>query len=357
MTSKISWKILWVLLSVALPALGQRGEGEFYPALRLDGQIQVQVDDGDLQSGRPEGSRPVRNGIGIFPTDTRLSPRRIRLKPRLDLSPRWTILNQVDLDPDGFQQEDLELTVLDLYLRYEIEKGHELRLGQTKVPFGYENLRSSERIFTIERSDVTRQLFQRDVGLVAYGQTDRWEYGAGVFQGQGLNNQERNGSQDFVGKVVYRVLPALKLGFSGQTGTYRPRSSGSDLKVRRVGMELRYQDGPLQFEGEYIVGEGFNLFSETDSNSRGYYLYGLYKIRSDLEFVAGYDRYDPSLGRVNEIRADNGVNERDRWTLGLNYYLGRSPVHRVMLNYEFRRELEGPSVASRGLRFRYQYAW
>jgi hypothetical protein len=51
-------------------------------------------------------------------------------------------------------------------------------------------------------------------------------------------------------------------------------------------------------------------------------------------------------------------NSRRRTTLGVNWYVGRrSDGNRLMLNYEFRGEGEGPSFANDGLRLRYQRCW
>lgn len=328
-----------------------------FPAFRLEGQVQVQVDDGSLGTGRPNAGRPVRNGIGVFPSESRISPRRLRLKPRVEFTDSLTLYNQLDFDPDGFQQEDLELTVLDLYLSYQFAEGHELLIGQTKVPFGFENLRSSERLLTVERSDVMRQSFPRDIGAVVQGKRGRWNYSAGLFQGQGATNQERNGQQDYFGRVVYQAFPSVELGVAGHVGSFRPRNGGVDIEIKRLGLEARFQQGPFRLEGEYIVAQGYNLYSNGDTASRGFYIYGVYKAREDLEAVVGYDRYDPALGNENSLSSDNGANDRDRMTLGLNYYIGESDTHRVMLNYEIRRELEGPGASSNGLRFRYQFAW
>jgi len=105
------------------------------------------------------------------------------------------------------------------------------------------------------------------------------------------------------------------------------------------------------------LSDGYNLFSRGKTPSRGFYAYSTHRLREELDFVLGYDRFDPDVGSVNSLFADNTQNERDRFTIGLNAYLSRKPVHRVMLNYEIRSELEGPKIDSQGFRLRYQYTW
>ena len=118
-----------------------------------------------------------------------------------------------------------------------------------------------------------------------------------------------------------------------------------------------YENGPWTVESEFIVSDGYNLFSDAATPARGYYIYGVRRVHDNLDAVVGYDRMDPDTDLKNPVRSDTRVNDRDRYTLGLNYYFSRKPIHRVMLNYEFRNELEGPSVSGSGVRLRYQYVW
>ena len=321
----------------------------------MGGQAQLQLDQGSLKSGG--GRAPVRNGIGSQPVDSKLYFRRLRLYPHLHLSDNLSIINETDFEGEDLSPDSVTLTLLDLYVKYEFAKGHHLRIGQAKVPFGYEFLRTSRKLTTIERSDVSRQFFQRDIGVGVYGKFGESDYGFGVYQGQGENNGERNGSFDVVGRYAHSFSPQWKLGVSGQLGSIRLDTSLEDLTTRRAGLELHYNNGPWIIDSELILGDGFNLFSQQETASRGYYLYGTRRLKPNLDFVLGYDRFDPDLGFADPLKSNSGSNERDRMTVGLNYYLSREPVHRVMLNYEIRNELEGPSVNSQGFRLRYQYSW
>ena len=355
---RVFWFVL-VLVNFLCQALSAQEEEEekSYPRVDLGGQIQLQLDGGGLGSGRREGGPPVRNGIGAFPTSSRISPRRLRIYVDVHFSENVRLVNETDFEPDGFEQEDLEVTPLDLYLKWDIAPGHHLRLGQAKIPFGYEFLRSSRTLTTIERSDTSRLLFQRDIGIGAYGEQGDFSYGIGVYQGQGQNEHEVNGANDVVAKVDYQVTPQLRLGASGHIGSYRPDGSPDDMAVRRAGVEAIYENGPWTLESEFIVSDGYNLFSDAETPARGYYFYATRQVQDNLDAVVGYDRLDPDTDHKNPVRSDNRVNDRDRYTLGLNYYFSRDPIHRIMVNYEFRNELEGPSVSGSGVRVRYQYSW
>ena len=200
-------------------------------------------------------------------------------------------------------------------------------------------------------------LTQRDIGLNFVGKGDSFLYGVGLFQGQGQNEIDRNGGKTIVGRFVYKFTPNLELGASGQLGTFRPESSASDLLVRRAGLELSYTKGFWNIEGEYIWGDGYNLFRNGESESRGFYLYNTFSASPKLDFVLGYDKLDPAIGESTFLISDDSQNARDRFTIGVNYYLSREPVHRILLNYEQRRELEGPGASGSGFRLRYQYSW
>ena len=348
--------LLFLLSSVSL---AQNDEAEkkdepSYPRLKLGGQFQLQLDDGDLKAS---SRRPVRNGIGFRPTDSRVDIRRLRLYATAYFSDQVSIVTETDFEAEDLEPDEVTLTPLDFYLKYQFAEGHHLRIGQAKIPFGHEFLKTSRHLTVIERSDVSRMFFQRDIGVGLFGKRERMEYAFGVYQGQGENVAERNGANDIAGKFEYQVTPGLRLGASGHLGVYRSERDLPDVPLRRLGFEAHYQDGPWTFEGEYILGNGYNLFSNADTPSRGFYLYNVIQVRPPLDLVIGYDRFDPDVGSVNLSRSDSSANERDRFTLGLNYYLKRKPVHRFMVNYEFRNELEGPSVSSQGFRLRYQYVW
>lgn len=355
---KAPFLMIWLCLILALggvaSAEGEKAEELHYPDLVLGGQLQLQLDDGDL---RTNARRPVRNGIGTRRTDSRIDIRRLRLYAKLAFSPEWSIVTETDFEPEDLEPEEITLTPLDLYLKYDFADGHHLRIGQAKVPFGLEFFRSSRLLTVIERADTSRTLFQRDIGIGVFGENGKADYGFGFYQGQGENEPELNGINDMVGKFGYQVTPGLRLGASGHLGAHRPDRAADDIAVRRLGVEAEFHDGPWRVEGEYILSDGYNLFSDGDTPARGYYLYNIFTVRPPLDLVVGYDRFDPDVGSYNPLRSDNRANERDRFTLGLNYYLARDPVHRFMVNYEIRNELEGPSISAQGFRVRYQYTW
>lgn len=344
------------LLALLRPAKAQDSGDKAYPRLHLGGQVEVQADDGSLGSAGVNSRHPVWSGLGSRPATTRLAPRRIRLIPKLQLSERLSLVNQTDFAPDELRHGKIYAALWDLYLQYHTEKDL-VKLGQFKLPAGPEAEKGFRDLTVVERSDVTNQFFLRDVGIGAFGKHDHFIYGVAVIQGQGQNQADHNNSKGLNLHLGYALSPGLQVGFSGQLASYRPLHQSHDLKVRHAGVDLSYSDGPWTFEGEYIFSDGYNLFSKKDSVSQGYYLYGVYHLRKPVDLVIGYDRFDPDKGSKDPLKANNATNARDRFTVGVNYYFNRNPSRRLMFNYEFRNELEGPGLKTKGFRISYQYGW
>ena len=93
-----------MLFLLSTSSWGQEGEEKetiTYPRLDLGGHIQFQLDGGGLGAARQEGGRPVRNGIGAFPTSSRISPRRLRLYANAYFAENVSIVTETDFEPDG----------------------------------------------------------------------------------------------------------------------------------------------------------------------------------------------------------------------------------------------------------------
>lgn len=324
-----------------------------YPRLVHQGQAQFQLNDGSLGAARPNFV-PAQNGLAPFPADSRLYFRRIRPSWQLEFSPSFLLDTEFQITP---QEEQIE--VLDLLFRYNFSPETALSAGRFKVPFGWEGLRTSAAINTVERSDVTVYCYpERDIGLMlSHQQPGLGEFSVGTFMGQPRNQGEPNGGLDLIGRATFQPAEELSLGLSGHAGTFRPERTNLDLPVRRLGAELQWNPKPFALEAEAIWSDGYNTASQRDTRAFGYYITGIYQVDKSLDIVLNYDRFDPDLDVVSLTRPDNASNSRDRKLIGLNYYFSRDPIHRVMLNYEMHQSLQGPAFDTNGFRLRYQIGW
>lgn len=324
-----------------------------FPYLSTRGQVQLQYDSGDRGTASGDDPAIVLNGISTSQGADRLNIRRARVVTTLHLSEAVQLVNESNYDT-----RTNGLAVLDLYMRAQLAEGADLRAGMFKIPFGWEGLRSSRSTNTIEMSDVTRGLSSfRDSGLAFTYQKDGWEFSQAVVQGQAGVWTDLNPDKDWVGRVSYALTPTLRLGASAHLGSYQTAVGTDPLPVRRYGLEFQFAQDAWKLEGEYLWSRGFNYFSQTDSAAQGGYLALVRQLDARNDLVLHFDRFDPDLNQVDRLAPNNRVNARHRFVLGWNYYFERQPEHRLMVNYEWAGEDEGPRPRNNGLRARYQYAW
>lgn len=131
------------------------------------------------------------------------------------------------------------------------QKVHRFRVGQSKVPFGYENLQSSSNRLALDRSDGTNSAVkdERDSGVFYYytpvetqklfkeindlGLKHTGNYGMfgiGAYQGQGANRVDRNDNWHNVARFTYpwktESGQIFEAGIQGYRGKY-VRSTGN----------------------------------------------------------------------------------------------------------------------------------
>ncbi len=131
------------------------------------------------------------------------------------------------------------------------EKVHRIRVGQSKVPFGYENLQSSSNRLALDRVDALNSAVrdERDTGAFYYytpknvqdlfkeitdaGMKHTGNYGMfafGAYMGQGANQNDANDNYHLVSRFTYPWKTAsgqiFEAGIQAYKGKY-VRSSGS----------------------------------------------------------------------------------------------------------------------------------
>lgn len=237
-----------------------------------------------------DGSISDRGGFSL---------RRARLVLQGDVSDRVSLYLQSDFATavnnqagserrEGFAQ--LRDAYADIFL--DREKSFRLRLGQSKVPYGWENMQSSSNRLTLDRSDAINSAVpgERDLGVVGYytppsvqkiwdrlahdGQKLFGNYGAfglGAFNGQGINRTEQNRG---LMKVAFATWPfelnglgdglagqVIEIGGSAMLNKVQPElRSGSVSPVvyndRRVGIHAMLYPQPFGIQAEWNWGRG-----------------------------------------------------------------------------------------------------
>lgn len=248
--------------------------------------------------------------------DLRFLMRRVRLGVRGQAGEDWRYQLQAELATDT-------RILRDAFVDYTGWQGNIARFGQFKVPFSYEGFASTTVLPTIERSFIIEEVYhERDAGIAVLSQMDPkkpYGYGVSLVNGSGRNRFTANNDLLFVGRAQLNTPEnrpllggQLAVGFSTQQGDVVNESLGRREEAA-YGVDATYTRGPLLLRGEWARGE-------LDGRGvDGWYALGTYLFTPKWEGVFRYDEFD-------------GMEDAERWTFGLNYYVSRKT--RLMLNYE-----------------------
>lgn len=313
------------------------------PTLAIGGLLQVQADAGD------EGDSRFSNA------NDRLYLRRARVNATGRFLEELDFRLELDLAGSLSDTSSLRAQLTDGYVTWNRYPAANVRVGQFKSPFGFEQLYSDPRLITIERSLANDRLtLSRQVGLQVGGDLleKRLSYAAGAFNGNGANNnfndddrfllagrlavipwQGKLRSQSAswsVGGNAYASqdanVPLPDLGF--RDGVFSGKRTGAGLDTQLVA-------GPLELWGE-VLRVRFEPDSKVPSgrfDADGWYGQGSYFVLPNrLQIVLKYETFDP-----NSRQEDDST---DTTTLGGNLYLKGHDL-KLMLDY-LRVNSQGP---------------
>lgn len=216
----------------------------------------------------------------------------------------------------------------DLYVEWTAHPEAQLRLGQFKTPFGWEQLMSDTTNPFVERSLPSDRLtVSRQIGLMLFGSAaeKRVEYSAGVFNGNGVNNSN-NDTDDF--------LAAARVGVVAWQGKFHEKNAlwsvgvnafGDEAPARRTGLGLdtQLQLHPLTLRAEWLANT-LDPVTGADVDSDGWSLAALWNLNDAWQLAARYETYDANTATTG--------NETDTVTLGLNWFIRRNDIA-ISLNY------------------------
>jgi phosphate-selective porin OprO and OprP len=264
---------------------------------------------------------------------------------------------KIELELSGSLGEasSLRAALTDGYVNYNRLDWANFKFGQFKTPFGYEQLSSDTKLYTIERSLPNDRLTQgRQLGVQAWGNVldKRLSYAAGIFNGNGANNSgndndsflfaERLSGVPWRGKLCQKESN-IELGLNGYLSDDKsvgglgdfgfdstPTTAGNDgifAGYRRgAGADAQFHAGPFDLAAEYLWTrfEPQNRLPATAVEAQGWYLQGAYSIIPKLQAVVKFE----TLDLARNLDGDS----TDIWTFGLNYYLKGHDV-KLQLNY------------------------
>jgi len=222
-----------------------------------------------------------------------------------------------------------------------------LRIGQSKVPFGFENLQSSQNRIPLDRNDGLNSAVanERDIGVMFYyapseirkrfshlvssglkGSGDYGIFGLGIYNGQTANAPEKNKSFHLVSRATYPwELPSgqfVEASFQAYTGKFvinrNPKTDfdQTEFAEYRYGPSLIIYPQPFGLQAEFNWGRGpeFNPATNNveDAPIRGGYVMATYMLKKNSDIFIPFTRYhyfkggkkhelDATRHRVNEL--------------------------------------------------------
>ena len=284
------------LAAAAAPAPKSKA---WYEKLRLRGYTQMrfsQIVSGDADA--PAGVSRLRSiHDSAVNADSNFSFRRLRMVIQGDLNDHVSLYFQPDFaaavsNQSVGERREGTVSLRDMYadvFPFD-DKSFRIRLGQSKVPYGWENMQSSSNRLALDRTDAINSAApgERDLGIVAYYTPPRvqaiWDrladdgqklfgnygaFGFGVFNGQGLNRTETDNDVMLVGLATW-PFELDGLGLDGQVfelggaimrNTIRSeiRTGGvspAGLKDDRVGVHAILYPQPFGIQAEWNWGTG-----------------------------------------------------------------------------------------------------
>jgi hypothetical protein len=275
-----------LLLLASLTLAQAPAEKRWHERLSIRGYAQLrysQIAESDPQLQCEQCDRSLGNTGGIF-------LRRGRIILSGDAHERVFVYLQPDFGSQASNTSLHFLQLRDAYFDLALDplKEHRLRAGQSKVPYGFENLQSSQNRLPLDRADGLNSALanERDIGLFYYwapahirerfallvssglkGSGDYGVAGFGFYNGQTANRPEANRSLHAVMRLTYPWLLGtqfVEASIQGFAGRYVVTPSQASVGLagerehrdRRAAISLIVYPQPFGFQTEWTLGEG-----------------------------------------------------------------------------------------------------
>jgi len=233
---------------------------------------------------------------------------------------------EVDLSDEG------RIRMLDAFVKVTPVKNLDLYLGQRKVPFGTDYLRSPVENIFANRSFVAKYVNDglRDIGFVVnyrfnfHVPVDAW---VSAMNGTGNNNPQWIDKPNYSARLTVEPLKNFRV-----AGNFYQGSTILENELTMFGGELRYQNDNLLIETEYV----HRHYTDTSRNIKdqyGFYVHSYYNFFTGakmIQIISPTARWD-FMGQETEPTELLA----ERITLGVNFGFEPKPFKaEIRLNYE-----------------------
>jgi phosphate-selective porin len=222
------------------------------------------------------------------------------------------------------------------------KKEFRIRFGQSKIPYGFENMQSSQNRLPLDRHDALNSAVsnERDLGVMFYYAPDRirklfaslvndgykgsGDYGVvglGLFNGQTANKPELNDTPHIVARLTYpfevknQIIETSIQAYSGRyilptdlRSTNVKSDTDFDFADRRAAVTFVLYPKPFGIQAEYTVGEGPEYEKATDMIKvkplKGGYATLSYMVKKSGQIIMPFVRYQRyEGGKKHELDA------------------------------------------------------
>ncbi len=295
--------LLWSLDSAAqTPSPNPAPAKKWYDSFSIRGYGQVRYNrlfETNSQLKSEQGDKSIGDNGGFF-------IRRLRIIFSGQINERVYFYIQPDFASSASSTGLHFGQIRDAYFDLGLDKHNEfrIRLGQSKVPFGFENMQSSQNRLPLDRNDALNSAVsnERDLGVFFYwapaktrklfsslvndglkGSGDYGVFALGVYNGQTANKPEANDTPHIVARLSYplqiknQIIEASVQAYSGQW-TMASDQLSTGVKVNtdktyddeRIAASFVLYPKPFGIQAEYNVGTGpeFNKATGTIENKK-----------------------------------------------------------------------------------------
>jgi len=307
-------------------------------ALQFGGLVQVQSEAGDTGDAR------------FSDGNDRLYLRRARINATGRFLEEFNFRAELELAGSLANATGLRAQLTDAYINWNRFDSANVRVGQFKTPFGFEQLYQDSQLTFAERSLASDRLTPgRQLGAQVGGEYwfDRFNWTVGVFNGNGIN-QNFNDNDHFLEMGRVSVAPVSGRYFDQPSrwtvgiDSFRSRDANVSVTpefgidssptsaakdnlfagVRRgIGYDSQVQFGPVEAWGEYlqVTFDPADRLPLRHLKSNGWSgQLSAFVIENKLQLAARRDRFDPNT--------NTGHNETSTTTLGANWYFKQNDI-------------------------------
>jgi phosphate-selective porin OprO/OprP len=275
--------------------------------LALGGFVHLHAENGDAPDSRYAG------------VQDRLLVRRARLNLKGSFGPAWGFKFESDFGANTIgTTTGYRAQLTDVYVDWMPHAAAQLRFGQFKTPFGWEQLMSdtqnpfAERPLANDRLTVSRQIGAAISGTVA---RDRIDYSIGAFNGNGVNNANNDNSS---------FMTVARVAAKAWTGKVRDQpatwSIGANAFTTR---DTQLSAGPAILRAEWLHNTSDPVTGAT-VKADGWHFTTLYDLSKAWQLAVRYETFDANTA--------TGGNETDTLVFGFNHRIKGNDLL-LTLNY------------------------